>query len=86
LQEAVRSSGEINGPEHWWTAAARSARGAWRWKRGNASAAEEDLDAAWKVLEGRPLGDRRRRLALERRLDLYRGSGRDEDAAKCWSC
>lgn len=82
LHEAVRSSGEINGAGHWWTAAARSARGAWRLKRGETAAAEEDLAAAWAVLEGRPEGDRRRRLALERMLDLFRSNGDAEKAAE----
>ena len=82
FEDAVRSSTTINGPDHWWTAAARSARGAWRLRRGDARAAEEDLVAAWVVLEKRPEGDRRRRLAQERMVALYRATGRNEQAGQ----
>jgi tetratricopeptide (TPR) repeat protein len=73
LDEAVRESAEIEGPDHWRTAAARSARGAWHLASGDRAAAERDLAAAWSVLRSRPESDHRRRLT-ERRLEELAGA------------
>ncbi len=85
FEEAVRLSGEINGAEHWWTAAARSARGAWHLERGNVAAAKEDLVAAWAVLQSRPAKDQRRRLARERLAALWRATGEERKAEQLLS-
>jgi len=80
FDEAVRTSGPAGGDKNGWTAIARSARGAWHWKAGNARSAEEDLAAAWPVLASRPKTDQRRKAALDRLDALYRGTGRAEQA------
>ena len=80
FDEAVRTSGEAGGEKNGWTAIARSARGAWYWKKGNARSAEDDLTAAWPVLASRPRTDKRREVTLARLETLYRGTGREDKA------
>ena len=82
LEEAMAASATMGVAGEWWTAVARSARGAWHWKRGAAAAAQIDLEAAWTVIVKRPANDRRRRLTLERMLALYRGIGNEAKAAE----
>jgi hypothetical protein len=77
IDEAVRTSGEAGGDKNGWTAIARSARGAWYWRKGNARSAEDDLTAAWPVLASRPKADKRREATLTRLETLYRGTGRE---------
>ena len=81
LEDAVTLHAKIDGPDHWRTAAARSARGEWRERTGNRKLAEEDLKQAWSVLSERPEDDPRRQRAHDRLADLYRSSGREAEAA-----
>ena len=80
FDEAVATSGATGGDKNGWTAIARSARGAWYWKKGNARSAEDDLTAAWPVLASRPKTDKRRETTLGRLETLYRGTGREGKA------
>ena len=82
LEDAVRLHSKVDGPEHWRTAAALSARGEWRERTGDRKLAEEDLELAWGVLSRRPEDDIRRRGAHDRLAGFYRRSGRDKEAAE----
>ncbi|HET9299304.1 MAG TPA: tetratricopeptide repeat protein [Candidatus Polarisedimenticolaceae bacterium] len=80
LEDAVRLHTKVDGPEHWRTAAARSGRGAWRARTGDFRGAEEDLQAAWAVLQKRPEDDPRRQTARDRLAEIYRRTGRENEA------
>ncbi len=82
LEDAVTLHAKVDGPEHWRTAAARSARGEWRERTGDRTGAEDDLVFAWTVLSPRPPDDARRRKAHDRLAGLYRRTGREEKAVE----
>ncbi len=81
LEDAVRLHAKVDGPDHWRTAAARSGRGAWRARTGDFKGAEEDLHAAWAVLQKRPEDDPRRQTARDRLAEIYRRTGQEQEAA-----
>ncbi|MGH9869525.1 MAG: tetratricopeptide repeat protein [Candidatus Polarisedimenticolia bacterium] len=82
IQQGLDLSVAIHGADFWRTAAARSARGAWRLARKEHALAGEDLQQSWTVLSKQPIDDARRKKNLERLAALEDARGNPDEAAR----